>query len=400
MTRHNKFLTIFGLAILAASTGCSESQETRIARDDFRTIKAGDTVTLNVLDNDFDPDNALDTATTTIVEPPVFGTLANHNDGTFTYSHNGAASLYDSFSYTVADKKGSVSNTATVNITLPGEDVESPEDCVESSPETEPENCVVSFFDGKSLTGVYSWLEGTAFEDPMKIFTIDNGLLHVSGNALGALISTQEFRNFRMVLEFKWGKHTYGKRAGKAKDAGVFVHSKGVEGGVEGKWLPGIQSQIMEGSMGDLILLRGKNAQGIRLPITIMSHIEQVICTGENWNCRGGYRWNSDGMKQYFDQHLDQIHWYGWDPDWEDVLGFRGDTDIESPDGEWNQMIVVADGDHLEVYFNGTKVNEAFQVYPSHGKVQLEVEWAEFYVRRWELWPISGAPSPAWPEKM
>ena len=74
--------------------------------------------------------------------------------------------------------------------------------------------------------------------------------------------------------------------------------------------------------------------------------------------------------------------------------GYRGTEDVESPDREWNTMVVIADDDSLEIFLNGVKVNEASNVYPAFGKVQLEVEWAEYFVRRWELWPLSGAISP------
>ena len=69
-----------------------------------------------------------------------------------------------------------------------------------------------------------------------------------------------------------------------------------------------------------------------------------------------------------------------------------GDTQMTSstapwlqPHGEWNRFVIVCDEDRIEVYYNGVKVNEAFNVSPSRGRVQLEAEQAEYFVRKWEL---------------
>ncbi len=54
----------------------------------------------------------------TIVTPPSFGTATANVDGTVHYSNDGALSLTDSFTYTVADTLGDVSGPATVVIAV------------------------------------------------------------------------------------------------------------------------------------------------------------------------------------------------------------------------------------------------------------------------------------------
>jgi hypothetical protein len=49
---------------------------------------------------------------------------------------------------------------------------------------------------------------------------------------------------------------------------------------------------------------------------------------------------------------------------------------------------------HIETFVNGTKVNEAFDVSPSEGRIQLQSELAEVFYRRWELWPLGKGPKP------
>ena len=46
------------------------------------------------------------------------------------------------------------------------------------------------------------------------------------------------------------------------------------------------------------------------------------------------------------------------------------------------------------VLVNGKKVNEAFDVAPRAGQIQLQSELAEIFFRRWELWPLGKGPKP------
>ena len=258
-----------------------------------------------------------------------------------------------------------------------------------------PQNRIV-LFDGTSLNGLYPWFSTSGFSDPDQVFRVERGMLHVTGNGWGALITNSEYRNFVMVLEFKWGSRTWGKRQGKAKDAGLLFHSRGIEGGWKGLLMPSIQAQMMDGSTGDVILLQGVDSGGATLPISVTSNVEQVASgvNPPNWNYREGYRWKPGNHQITINQDEESIHWSGWDPHWKDVEGYRGQTALESPDGHWNQLVVIADDDTFELFLNGTKVNEGARVVPSEGKLQLEVELSEFFVRRWELWPIGHAVGP------
>jgi hypothetical protein len=87
-----------------------------------------------------------------------------------------------------------------------------------------------------------------------------------------------------------------------------------------------------------------------------------------------------------------RINWFGRDVDWADTIGFRGRNDVESPFGEWTRMEVIADGGHLLYKVNGVVVNEAFEAKPDFGRLLLQTEQAEMFVRRFELWPLGQAP--------
>lgn len=55
-------------------------------------------------------------------------------------------------------------------------------------------------------------------------------------------------------------------------------------------------------------------------------------------------------------------------------------------------MEVIAGGGHLTYKVNGVVVNEAIETKPDFGKLTLQTEQAEMFVRRYELWPLGQAP--------
>ena len=75
---------------------------------------------VDVLDNDGDPDgDSLLPDTVEVISQPVNGTATAQSDGTITYQpNNGFTGPTDSFTYTVKDSRGAVSNVATVTVTI------------------------------------------------------------------------------------------------------------------------------------------------------------------------------------------------------------------------------------------------------------------------------------------
>lgn len=242
----------------------------------------------------------------------------------------------------------------------------------------------IALFDGLTLDGLQPWFASSGFGDPDAVFRVEDGLLRVTGSDRGALATIESYRDYALVLEFRWGEDTWPPRQGLARNAGLFVHAFGSEGDWNGLVLPGLQAQILEGGTGDLLLLDGPS-----MSMTASALASQVACTFDTWNCREGFRWDPAGtLLELGSVPFGTLHWRSWDPDWQDLLGFRGDDDVDSPHGDWNQLVVVAAGDGVEVFLNGVKVNEAFAVRPSAGRIQLESEFAELFVRRWELLPL------------
>ncbi len=255
-----------------------------------------------------------------------------------------------------------------------------------------PDSGPLKLFDGKSLNGLYTWLKDTKREDPRKVFTVEDGVLHISGDGWGCVTTEKPYENYHLVLEFKWGDKAWHERTSAARDSGLLISSNGADGGYQGIWMPSIEVQIIEGGVGDFILVNGPDKEGNPVPISLSTNVKK--------DRDGELVWSEDGEKQTFNaKNRRRINWFGRDPDWKDELGFRGKNDVESPHGEWNRLDVLVQDGHVQVFVNGVKVNEAFDIEPRQGKLQVQSELAELFVRRWELWPVGKGPKPAPPEK-
>ena len=248
-----------------------------------------------------------------------------------------------------------------------------------------PQGGVIKLFDGKTLSGLTTWLKDTKYEDPRKVFRVTDGMLHITGDGLGAVITKDEYRDYHLILEFKWGPRTWEPRQDRTRDSGLLVHSTGADGGYNGIWIPSLEVQIIEGGVGDFILVNGNDNAGKPVPLALTCEVDR--------DRDGEVIWKQGGKKETFDlSNRHRINWYGRDPDWDDVAGFRGPNDVDSPVGQWTRMDVICDGGHIQVRVNGTLVNEGFNGFPDHGRIQLQSELAEIFFRRWELWPIGAAP--------
>lgn len=90
-----------------------------VANNDVAVTPEDFSVNINILANDTDSDGTLVPSSVAIVTGPANGTLiVNPTNGVVTYTPNPDYFGADSFTYTVRDNDGAVSNVATVNITI------------------------------------------------------------------------------------------------------------------------------------------------------------------------------------------------------------------------------------------------------------------------------------------
>src|SRR5947209_9389637 len=113
----------------------------------------------------------------------------------------------------------------------------------------------IKLFNGKDLSGLYTWLKRTGRDDPRKVFTVGDGLIHASGEDLGYVATDRTYRDYHLVVEYRWGQKTFGSKT--VRNSGVLLHAVGPDGGAGGAWMSCIECQLAQGCAGDLIPVRG-----------------------------------------------------------------------------------------------------------------------------------------------
>ena len=208
----------------------------------------------------------------------------------------------------------------------------------------------IKLFNGKNLDGFYTWLEKQGKnQDPDRVFTVHDGMIHVSGTEFCYFATEQEYENYRLTAEFKWGEKTHAPREGKARDSGILYHFVGPDK----IWPKSIEFQIIEGGTGDIILVDGG-----------------AITAGGKALTEGRYDRQGKG-------------------EWKDVVGYRDPAgEVEKPHGQWNKLELIADGDTVKYYVNGKLVNEGTGASPQRGKILFQSEGAELFYRNIKLAPL------------
>jgi hypothetical protein len=242
-------------------------------------------------------------------------------------------------------------------------------------------------FNGRDLTGFYTWLRDTQYEDPRGVFSVTNGMIRISGDGLGYLATREAYENYRLIVEFKWGSLNthWNDRIGRARDSGIFLHATGPDGNShdgDGAFMAAIECNLFQGATGDFLLIRGNAADGRLIAPRITARVAAQL------DADGWWFWQADGKPQTIET-WGRLNWFGKSRAWRDELDFRGPQDLEKPYGEWNTIECIAEGDQIVIRINGVVANEAYDVWPTRGQILLQCEGSELFVRRMELKPSS-----------
>lgn len=230
-------------------------------------------------------------------------------------------------------------------------------------------------FNGKNLDGWYTWLKENKQQDPKRVFTVDNGAIRITGEEWGGVATKESYRDYHLIVEWRWTGKVWPPRDKAARDSGILIHGTGEDGAYGGVWLESIESQIIEGGAGDIILVGGRNKPSLTVDV------------------------REQGKEQYWEKGgkpvtkiSGRFDWWGRSPEWKDELGFRGAKDVEKPMGQWNRQEIIADGDRITYLVNGKVVIHGYNSSHRAGKIQLQSEGAEILIRRVELRPITKRP--------
>jgi hypothetical protein len=231
----------------------------------------------------------------------------------------------------------------------------------------------MKLFNGLNTEGWSIWLRGAqSTTDTRNVFRVESGVLRISGEDWGGLTTLGNYRDYRLVTQWRWGTTTWGDREKRARDSGILIHAIGPDNGYNNTWPESYESQIIEGGAGDILVVSAQTAM-------------TASCF-----CR------LDGKEMYFDptgpvmtREKGRINWYGRAKDWKDQIDVRGPRDMEKRRGEWNRQEVIAHEDMMVNLVNNKVVSAAFELSQTQGRITVQSEGAEIFFRRIELLPLT-----------
>jgi hypothetical protein len=232
-------------------------------------------------------------------------------------------------------------------------------------------------FNGKDLAGLTTWLKDTHEKDPRRVFRVTDGMLHITGDGMGYVRTREAYRDYHLTVEYKWGERTDGGKY--VRNSGVLLHAQGPDGGAGGTWMSCVECQLAQGCNGDLICIRGKDAEGKVIPVELTADV--VLGPDKR------PRYKQGGERRVFTKG--QLWWTLHDPTFKEFRDTRGKDDVESKLGDWTKVECICRDRTIEVRINGTLVNRCYDVFPHAGHILLQSEGFELYVRKFELEPLS-----------
>lgn len=250
---------------------------------------------------------------------------------------------------------------------------------------------VVRLFNQKDLTGFHTHLlrisrkQGAAAarnQDPDGVFSVVDRELRISGQHRGALVTDQEFANYHLIIEFRWGEEVWPPRQEKARHSGVMLHCPVNEDAFNRIAPHAIVCKIVEGGTGDFALF---NNDGPPHPSISVTAKKFAYVKDEVEQTRWLY-WPGVPLSTF---NSGVVRRSGNTRDWEDIKGFHRTGDVERPSGEWNRLECTCQIDRVTIWLNGKVVNAAVNVTPQKGRIGFQSEGAEIFFRKIELEQIA-----------
>jgi hypothetical protein len=235
-------------------------------------------------------------------------------------------------------------------------------------------------FNGKNLKNWDIFLGSpiTGFEDlakkatPASTYSITETdgqkVIHVSGSIFASLATKADYSNYHLRLEYKWGEKVYGKR-----NSGLLYHSFGPFGVAFGTWMATIEHQLMHESLGDTYLMANTYCE------------TKVIKSDDGKN----FTYSPSGQPTSFSEN-------------DNGRSVKKLKDAEKPIGEWNTVdlycfgqtsVHVVNGQVVMVNTNCSKIENGQKIPLTKGKIQLQSEGGEFFIRKVEITDIKEIPT-------
>ena len=232
-------------------------------------------------------------------------------------------------------------------------------------------------FDQKDLrTEFTTWLKKSGTADPDHVFRLEQGVLRCGDEDIGYVATRQAYKDYHLSVEYRWGRRNPNDKF--VRNSGLLLHGVGPDGSQNGVWMTSIECQLAQGCEGDLILIKGKTAEGTPFPASITSNT--VVATD------GKTRWQKDGARTVYSGR--QFWWSRHQPNFQELIDTRGENDVASPLGEWTRVEAICQAAKITIKVNGTTVNECYDANPAAGKILLQSEGHEVFFRNLEIRPL------------
>lgn len=202
--------------------------------------------------------------------------------------------------------------------------------------------------------------------DPLSVYNVVNvdgqPAIRITGEIFGALTTKDEFENYHLKLEFKWGEKKWPPREKAVRDSGLLYHCVGKHGAAGTFWMRSQELQIQEKDCGDYWSVDGAI----------------VDVEGERKDSKGPVIYKKGGEKFTVPS--------------KDSGGPRivKSPDNEKPSGQWNTIELLTVGETSVHIVNGKVVMiltgsrqklDGKEVPLTKGKIQIQSEGAEVFYR-------------------
>jgi Domain of Unknown Function (DUF1080) len=272
----------------------------------------------------------------------------------------------------------SLTLAATLMLSGPGsgtrETKSAPSRAPASAQEPEKKERWIALFNGRDLTGWYTFLQKHGKDsDPDHVIAIEDGAIHLYKDApegsqvvMGYICTEKEYGNYHLRFEYRWGAKKFQPRYALKRDAGLYYHLNGPDA----VWPRGLQFQIEQTNVGDLIALHGFALDSWVDPKT-RDEVQPTFLDPD----KGGQARVLGGQGIAYQRHLaGEYEVDGWNT--VEIIA-RGDTTVHKLNDH-----VMNRGDNIR-FLDPEKSGAAQKV--SKGRIALEIEAAEIYFRKVEI---------------
>ncbi|MFC2081366.1 DUF1080 domain-containing protein [Bacteroidota bacterium] len=179
----------------------------------------------------------------------------------------------------------------------------------------------VPLFNGEDLSN-WTGIVFDSISNPDDVFQVKDGIILVSGEPFGYMITSESYSNYKLHVEWRW--------AAEPSNSGVFLHCQGME---ESTWPICIEAQLKHENAGGFVLM------GHGTGLNIADSTYQVPPEGKR------------------------------------TLGIKNlEGSSENSPGEWNVYDITCDGGDIELIVNGIVQNIASESTLKSGQIALQSE--------------------------